>query len=100
MVTSVFFAVYTVTDHRRIVGDQGRVEAYAQALRRATRPGSVVADIGTGTGIMALLACRAGARRVYAIEPDDIIQVARALAQDNGLADRIVLPPHGSCRAW
>jgi protein arginine N-methyltransferase 1 len=46
-------------------------------------------DIGTGTGIFALLACRFGARRVYAIEPDDAIQVAREIAKANGYADRI-----------
>jgi len=48
-----------------------------------------VADIGTGTGIFAMLACRFGARRVYAIEPDDAIQVARELAAANGFGDRI-----------
>lgn len=73
-----------------MLADRVRVEAYAQALRQTIRPGGVVVDIGTGTGIFALLACQAGARRVYAIEPDDIIQVARALAKGNGVADRIV----------
>ncbi len=46
-------------------------------------------DIGTGPGIMALLACRAGAARVYAVEPADVIQVAREAAAANGFADRI-----------
>ena len=39
---------------------------------------------------MSLLACRFGARRVHAVEPGDIIQVAREIAAANGLADRIV----------
>ena len=38
---------------------------------RAIDEGAVIVDIGTGTGIFAQLACRVGARRVYAIEPDD-----------------------------
>ena len=46
-------------------------------------------DIGTGTGIFALLACKFGARRVYAIEPGGVIQVARELAAANGYARRI-----------
>jgi len=49
----------------------------------------VVLDIGTGPGIMALLACRFGARKVYAIEPEPIIQVAREIAASNGFAGQI-----------
>jgi protein arginine N-methyltransferase 1 len=63
--------------------------AFVAALHGAVRPGAVVVDIGTGTGIFALLACRFGARRVYAIEPDDAIQVAREIAAANGFSDRI-----------
>jgi predicted RNA methylase len=49
----------------------------------------VVVDIGTGPGILALLACQAGARRVYAIDVSDAIQVGRELAAANSYADRI-----------
>ena len=63
--------------------------AYASALRRAVRPGAIVVDIGTGTGIMACLACQYGARRVYAIEPADAIEVARDIARANGFGERI-----------
>ena len=56
---------------------------------RLSRPGSIVVDIGTGTGVMSLLACRFGAGRVYAIEPDDAILVARENAVANGMAERI-----------
>ncbi len=72
-----------------MIADRVRIDAYAQALRQTVRPDSVVADIGTGTGIFALLACRFGARRVYAIESDDVIQVAREIARANGCAERI-----------
>jgi len=37
-----------------------------------------------------LLACRAGAQRVYSIESSGIIQIAREIAQANGFNDRIV----------
>ena len=63
--------------------------AFDAALRASVTPGAVVVDIGTGPGLFALLACRYGARRVYAIEPDPVIQVARELARANGYADRI-----------
>ena len=80
---------YTVADYGAMIVDPVRMDRYARALEQAVRPESVVVDIGTGTGIFALLACRFGARRVYAIEPDDVIQVAMEIAAANGCADRI-----------
>jgi protein arginine N-methyltransferase 1 len=38
---------------------------------------------------MAVLACQLGAKRVYAIEPGEIIQVAREIASANQCADKI-----------
>ena len=81
--------MYSIADYGAMIADRVRMDAFDRALRRAIRPGSVVADIGTGTGILALLACRAGARRVYAIEPDPAIAVARQIARANGFGDRI-----------
>lgn len=81
--------MYTVPNYNRMIADHARVDAYARALRQTVRPDSVVVDIGVGTGIMTLLACRAGARRVFAIEPDDVIQVAREVIRANGYADRV-----------
>jgi SAM-dependent methyltransferase len=81
--------MYRIADYGALISDEVRIGAYLGALRQAVTPGTVVVDIGTGTGIFALLACRFGARRVYAIEPDDAIQVAREIAVANGCADRI-----------
>jgi type I protein arginine methyltransferase len=72
-----------------MIGDSVRMCAYTQALREAVKPGSSVLDIGTGTGIFAMLATQFGARRVYAIEPSDAIQVARDIAAASGCAERI-----------
>jgi protein arginine N-methyltransferase 1 len=49
----------------------------------------VVVDIGTGTGIFALLAARLGARKVYAIESSDEITLGRRIAAENGLDGRV-----------
>jgi len=73
-----------------MIADRVRVGSYAQALRKTVREGSVVVEIGTGPGIFAVLACQLGASRVYAIEPSEIIQVAREVATANGCADKIV----------
>ena len=82
-------SAYTVADYGAMIVDPVRMDRYVRALERAVRPGAIVVDIGTGTGIFALLACRFGARRVYAIEPEDVIQVASEIAAANGCADRI-----------
>lgn len=76
--------------HRHLVDDVGRTEAFLQAVRRTVRPGDVVVDLGTGTGLYAIEACRAGAARVYAIEHSDIIHAARQLARHHGVSDRVV----------
>jgi len=65
------------------------VQAYIEAMRHKIRSGDVVADIGSGTGILACLAARAGARRVYAIEKSDWIEIAREVVKRNGLEDRV-----------
>jgi protein arginine N-methyltransferase 1 len=46
-------------------------------------------DLGCGPGVFALLACKFGARRVYAVEPNHVIGLAREAAAANGFTDRI-----------
>jgi protein arginine N-methyltransferase 1 len=81
--------MYTPHAHGRMIADRIRVGAYRRALEEVVTPGAVVIDIGTGTGILAVLACQFGARKVYAIENDEIIELARRIAKDNGCHDRI-----------
>jgi protein arginine N-methyltransferase 1 len=81
--------MYSLGDYGDMIADKVRMDPYAYALRAAIEPDSVVLDIGTGTGMHALLACKFGARKVYAIEPNDAIHLAEELAQVNGFADRI-----------
>ena len=85
--------MYSLAGYGHMVADKLRTDAYAQALKHQIKTGDVVADIGTGTGILALLACRFGARRVYAFEPSAIIELAREIAAANGFADRIEFIP-------
>ena len=72
-----------------MLADTPRMQAYVAAMRRAVKPGSSVLDLGCGPGVFALLACQLGARRVYAVEPDNVIQLARDAAHANGFANRI-----------
>ena len=80
---------YSLRDYGQMIADADRFGAYAKAIARAVRPNDTLLEIGCGPGVFALLACRAGARRVYAIETEDVVQFARQLAAANGLTDRI-----------
>jgi type I protein arginine methyltransferase len=75
--------------HLTMLKDSVRMDAYHRAIRSAVRPGQIVIDIGSGTGILAFIAAKAGARRVYAIERGNMITLARQLAEENQL-DNIV----------
>ena len=81
--------MYSINDYGDMITDTVRMDAYVRALGQVVKPGAVVLDIGTGTGIFALLACRMGARRVYAVETSDAIDIAREIALANGYADSI-----------
>lgn len=81
--------MYSLENYGDMIADGIRLHAYREALRRTVHSGDVVVDLGCGTGIMALLACRAGAGRVYAVDPADTVQIAREIAAENGCADRI-----------
>src|SRR5688500_20340766 len=81
--------MYSVHSYGQMLADASRMEAYSAALQRAVKPGLVVLDLGCGPGVVALLACKLGARRVFAVEPDNVIQLAREAAIANGFDDRI-----------
>ena len=81
--------MYGISDYGEMIADHVRMDAYAYALKTVVTPDSVVLDIGTGTGIHALLACKFGAKKVYAVESNDAIHLARELAEANGFLDRI-----------
>jgi len=81
--------MYSLDSYGSMIADRVRVDAYAEALRKTVREGSVVVEIGTGPGIFAVLACQLGASRVYAIEASEIIQVAREIAVANGCTEKI-----------
>ena len=77
--------------HFPMMADSERDDAYDAALRRAA-PGRRVLDIGTGSGLLAMMAARAGAAKVTTCEMVvPIANAARRIIAANGLADRITL---------
>jgi protein arginine N-methyltransferase 1 len=75
--------------HASLLADSDRVDRLREAILAVVRPGDVVVDVGTGTGLLAFFACQAGASRVFAIEEGPIVNLARELARVNGFADRV-----------
>jgi type II protein arginine methyltransferase len=84
--------------HFNIVRDEIRNVTYDAALRAAIRPGMRVLDIGAGTGLLALMAARAGAAQVITCEMNlAVAEAARQVVSANGFADRVkVVAKHSS----
>lgn len=84
-----YFASYSDPGvHRLMVADHVRTDSYRRAIEAVVRPGQRVLDVGTGTGILALFAARAGAE-VWAVDESSIVEVARRVAEANGLGGRV-----------
>lgn len=75
--------------HRSMLDDKVRTDSYLSALLQTIKPGDVVLDIGSGTGVLACFACQAGAKHVYAIEQGAIIGLAREICARNNLQERV-----------
>ena len=75
--------------HDLMLNDRLRMTAYRRAIFEAVKPGDLVLDLGTGTGILSLWALEAGAARVYGIDLNaPILQQAVARMQCAGFAER------------
>lgn len=72
-----------------MINDTGRNVYYKKAIEAAV-PGKVVCDIGTGTGLLSILAAKAGAAKVYSVEMDPgRADFARKIIDKIGLSDKI-----------
>ncbi|MGK7903893.1 MAG: SAM-dependent methyltransferase [Hormoscilla sp.] len=62
--------VYDLSSYGAMIVDQSR-DLYVQSLLDRVHPGDRVLDLGSGTGYFSLIALKQGAKKVYAIEPDE-----------------------------
>lgn len=70
---------------RGMLIDHTRTLAFDRALRDMVNPGDVVIDVGTGSGILAMMAARAGAGKSWALEFTAMADWAEKIARANGL---------------
>ena len=81
--------------HFPMMNDRARNRAYRKAIERAVvalPPDGLVLDIGAGSGLLSMMAARAGAHHVIACERDPRIAAsARDIITQNDLAERITV---------
>lgn len=78
--------------HFRIVGDARRNQAYDAAIRQAVTPDTRVLDIGAGSGLLAMMAARAGAAAVASCEMNaTIAEAAAEIVAANGYAAQVTV---------
>lgn len=69
-----------------VLADRVRVDRYERGIRAHIRPGDVVVEFGTGTGILAPFAART-ARQVYALDHSAVIEGVRRVAREPGVTN-------------
>ena len=70
---------------RGMLIDHTRTRAFDAAIRAAVSAGDKVVDEGTGSGILAMMAARAGAAKSWGLEVTQMADWAARLARENGL---------------
>lgn len=73
--------------HGAMLHESARNDAFASAIAHAVRPDTRVLDIGAGSGLLAMMAARAGAAEVIACEAHKALaRTAEGIVAANGLA--------------
>ncbi len=79
-----------LNDHERMLADSVRNQAFLQALQAHVHADSVVLDIGAGFGVWAITAAKLGAKKVVAVDSNELLLGAiKKLAEQCGVADRV-----------
>jgi SAM-dependent methyltransferase len=83
--------------HFAMLNDLERNDAFAVALERVLPKGAHVLDIGSGTGLLAMMAAKAGAASVTTCELNPVLaELARQIIAQHGLSDVITVVPKWS----
>jgi protein arginine N-methyltransferase 1 len=83
--------------HRTLIADRVRNAAFEKALRAVIKKGeTTVADIGAGTGLLALMAAKLGAREVFLYETAEVAGVAAKVLKANNARNCHLIPCHST----
>jgi hypothetical protein len=83
--------------HRTLIADRVRNQAFEAALRAVIKKGeTTVADIGAGTGLLALMAAKLGAREVFLYEAAEVAGVAAKVLKANRARNCHLIPCHST----
>jgi type II protein arginine methyltransferase len=78
--------------HVPMMNEHERNQAYQDGLRAIVTPEKVVFEVGTGSGLLAMMAARLGAKKVFTCEAVPLIaETPRKIVERNGFADRITV---------
>ncbi len=78
--------------HYGMMNDTERNIGYLKAIEKVVKPGMTVFEIGTGSGLLSMMAARAGAKHVYTCERNlPIRNIATEIIRKNGYADKITV---------
>lgn len=76
--------------HLKMLNDLERKRAFIAGVQAAVKPGDTVLDIGSGSGVLAIAAARAGASSVTAVEPSAIGSTVEESARRSGIPQGVV----------
>jgi len=86
-------------NYYQMLSDTIRMDAYREAIFKHVKQGDTVVDLGCGTGLLSIWAIKAGAKKVYAIEKTDAINLAKEIAFANGCHEQIEFIQESSLKA-
>lgn len=89
-----YFCEYAYMYHQMdMLEDAHRTGSYYSAIvgNPSSFENKVVLDVGAGTCILSIMAAKAGAKHVYAVEATDMAERARKIVEANGLGSTITV---------
>lgn len=75
-----------LAEHLGYLSERRRLKLFQQAISQAVRSGDRVLDLGCGTGVLGLMALKAGAAHVDAIDSSDALEIARCAFEKAGFS--------------
>ncbi len=90
IMTREYATPFSILHAVSLLSHKERISKFRDAINQIVNHDSVVVDLGTGSGVLAILAAKAGAKHVYAVDINaDSLGYARIASRLNGVEDRI-----------